>query len=452
MFHKRRERPSLNRAGKMPSGWTVGVFLFLLIGLSAFSANETRAGLADHAVVNEVSLEGAGGSGGVYDDWVELYNPTAQTIDLTGWSIQKTAYSGGSLKNVPLNGSLPANGYFLIVRNSATTTQSLKDSADILADDALFSLASSNIIYLVNDNNNIASTTNPNDPNIVDFVGLGSAVVYEGSAAAPNPSAGKSVARIPAGEETNQNSVDFVAQDSPTPTNSQASGGNDIGGTVLLTITPDAAPAQNIGSKEAQIVFQVNATGSALVKYGLDTTYASSTAAEAVALNVTKAISLSGLACATTYHYLIYAENADASQTATTSDAVFTTLPCGIALDSLVITKASAKANNQFIDGWQWEFNLTVWDMNEISLKMKFNQWSGAGVLEAAANMQYSADNGSVWHEITANAVYPAVGADLNGIDNDAAAGRQVKVIVRMKVPVGTAAGFYNSSYGILTE
>ena len=90
--------------------------------------------------------------------------------------------------------------------------------------------------------------------------------------------------------------------------------------------------------------------------------------------------------------------------------------------------------------------------MGETSLKMKFNQWTGANTLNAGGNMQYSADNGSSWQDIIANATYPTVGADISGVDNSASAGRQVKILVRMKVPVGTAAGYYNSSYGILTE
>ena len=435
-------------ASKMPNGFTVGVFLFLLIGLSFIQAGETRAGLASHAVINEVSIDSVAGSGGTEDDWVELYNPTNQAVDLTGWSIQKTSSSGSSLVRAALSGSIPANGYFLVVRNNASTTQSLKNSADILVSDS-FSLSQNNIVYLVNDDSNISSSV---DLNIIDFVGFGTAVFYEGSAPAPAIPETKSIARSPAGEDAGENAIDFQVQDNPTPTNSQTSGGNDIGGTVLLTVTPDAIPVQNINSTDAQIFFQVNSAGKAYINYGLDAGRASSTAPEAVAANTTKAISLSGLACATTYHYVIYAENDLATENDASGDAVFTTLPCGITLDSLVMTKASAKANNQYGDGWQWEFNLTIWNVNETSLKMKFNQWTGASTLAAGANMQYSVDSGAIWHDITANAAYPTVGADLSGIDNGTAPGRQVKVIVRMKVPVGTAVGYYNSSYGILTE
>lgn len=440
------------RAGRMPSDLVVGVFLFLLISLAiSLSGGQAKASLADHAVINEVSIDSLSGSGGTEDDWVELYNPTAQAIDLSGWSIQKTSGTGGSLVKASLSGAIPAEGYFLIVRDNIDTDQALKDLADILVSDS-FSLAQDNIIYLVNNNIAISGAA---DPDIVDLVGFGEASYYEGAAPAPEIPEAKSISRVPAGEDTDENSLDFLVLNTPTPTNAAASSDDDngLGGTVVLTITPDAEPAQNINSTDAQIVFQVNAAGTALVRYGLDITYGDSTAAEAVAANTTKAISLTGLACATTYHYAIYAENAAGTENDITGDAVFTTLPCGITLDSLVMTKSSAKANDQYASGWQWEFNITVWNLNETSLKMKFNQWSGAGSLDAGANMQYSADDGMSWRDITANDAYPDLGVSLSGIDNDgAAAGRQVKILVRMKVPVGTVAGYYNSSYGILTE
>ena len=83
-------------AGKMPNGLTVGVFLFLLIGLGAsLAGNQAAAGLADHAVINEVSIDSLVGAGGTEDDWIELYNPTAAAIDLSGWSLQKAAATGG---------------------------------------------------------------------------------------------------------------------------------------------------------------------------------------------------------------------------------------------------------------------------------------------------------------------------------------------------------------------
>ena len=66
--------------------------------------------------------------------------------------------------------------------------------------------------------------------------------------------------------------------------------------------------------------------------------------------------------------------------------------------------------------------------------------------------MQFSVNNGVNWFDISANGAYPALAADISGVDTSAETGRQVKIKVRMKVPVGTIAGNYNSNYGILTE
>ena len=83
---------------------------------------------------------------------------------------------------------------------------------------------------------------------------------------------------------------------------------------------------------------------------------------------------------------------------------------------------------------------------------MKFNQWTGAGSLNSGGNMKYSVDNSATWVDIAENGIYPVSGVNISGIDNSANAGRQVKILVKMKVPTGTSAGYYNSSYGILTE
>ena len=43
------------------------------------------------------------------DEWIELYNPGSQVVDITGWSLKS---SDGS-PNITLNGSIPSGGFFL---------------------------------------------------------------------------------------------------------------------------------------------------------------------------------------------------------------------------------------------------------------------------------------------------------------------------------------------------
>lgn len=521
------------------------LFASIIFCLAAFLsfAGVALAVAPDHLVINEIQTDSLAGSGGTADDWIELYNPTGAEIILDGWSIQKTSGTFTSLARKELTGIIPAGGHFLIIRNDASTSQTLKDAADALAASS-FSLSDNNIVYLVNNNENI---TGADDLNIVDFVGFGTASFFEGSGSAVNPDEAKSIVRAADGQDTNNNSADFSSQNNPSPENSNQAiaekkilsfsfnglspivngvidenaktinlsvpagtdvaflvatftlsngasatvgsvnqtsaatvndftnmvtytveasdnttadyvvtvtveNGDGIGGTVLLTITKDAEPEQNIGSTGADIVFEVNDAGNAVIYYGTDLNYGSSTAATAFLPNAQTIISLAGLSCNTIYHYSIYAANTAGSDSDTTSDASFTTGPCGITLNSLSMTKISARANNQYADGWEWTFNITVWDMNETNLKMKFNQWTGAGALNAGNNMQFSVNSGLSWLDIAANDAYPAVGADISGIDNSVNNGRQVETKVRMKVPVGTYAGDYSSSYGILTE
>jgi hypothetical protein len=434
------------RREAMPKFLFPGIFLLLLIGVVAVSGNQARAVLADHVVINEVSIDSKAGTGGSDDDWVELYNQTGDEVNLNGWSIQKSSgATTSSITKITLSGMIPAHGYFLIVKSSASST--LVSQAN--ATSSSLSLTAGNIVYLVK---NDTTVTDPTDANIVDFVGFGTASFHEGATAAPAIPEGKSIARIPTGADTDQNSIDFQVQNFPTPMNSR-SGRGGMDGKVVFTVSPDIEPVQNIVPNGADIVFQTNANGTAQIRYGLDSSYSNSTAMESVAANTDKTIGLIGLLCATTYHYAIYAESSGGEHDQT-DDATFTTLSCtGIGIDSIVMTKTSAKGDNKYEDGWRWEFNLTIFNSDETSLKMKFNQWKGAGILNAGGNMRYSA-NGETWANITGNNVYPAAAVDLSEVDdlNPLADGRQVKIIVEMKALVGTPVGYYNSSFGILTQ
>ena len=436
------------RKNKVPLRLSVGIFLIFSIFLCLKNTKKVEAALADHLVINEIHIDGIVGSGGTEDDWVELYNPTENNVSLEGWSIQKTSASGLSLVGEVLHGIVPAKEHFLIVRNGSGTSQSLKEMANLLTNDA-FSLANNNIVALVDDLNNIEDF---NDSNIVDFVGFGSASYYEGSASAPNPKETKSIVRNPEGEDNNQNSLDFILENNPSPQNSLNNENNNLEGTVLLTINSSSEAVQNISPTSAQIVFSINSSGKVRIDYGEDDNYGNSTSLESVLANTEKRINLDNLNCGTSYHYSIYAENEDNTENDSSDDNIFTTLDCGIEINSLSMEKSLAKANNNYSDGWVWDFNITVWDLSETSLKMKFDAWSGLSALNAGGNMQFSV-NEIDWIDILNNDTYPNLGANISLIDNDSnSPGRQVEIKVRMKLPFRTLAGEYNSNYGILTE
>ena len=77
------------------------------------------AGAVGHVCINEVSWAGSKDSGN--DEWIELYNPGNQSVDLSGWVI-KDESSSYSLK-----GSVAANGYFVVADNLAAINPNKAD-------------------------------------------------------------------------------------------------------------------------------------------------------------------------------------------------------------------------------------------------------------------------------------------------------------------------------------
>jgi hypothetical protein len=162
---------------------------------------------------------------------------------------------------------------------------------------------------------------------------------------------------------------------------------------------------------------------------------------------------MSGLSANTTYYYQVkFVKN---SQTVYSSPLMFTTANAstGLSIDSIQAIKSYATADDSWTNGWKWRFNVTLNDLTETNLALKFDQWvSGTNTLDAANNMRYSVDD-ATWTTITANGAYPTTDIDVSAIDtNPSAGGRQVTVYVEMKVPTGTTGGSYSTSYGVRAQ
>nr|AOR51040.1 hypothetical protein [uncultured bacterium pAX1] len=87
-------------------------------------------------IINEVAWGGTAVSAD--DEWIELYNPSSATINITNWTLKS---SSGSI-NITLSGSISSGGYFLLERDDNSTisdtaanqiyTGALSDSGDTL--------------------------------------------------------------------------------------------------------------------------------------------------------------------------------------------------------------------------------------------------------------------------------------------------------------------------------
>ena len=74
---------------------------------------QTSPSNVNHVVVSEVQL--TGGTGKTEEDFIELYNPTNQIVDLSGWKLKKRTKTGseGPLGTFDSGLTIPARGFFL---------------------------------------------------------------------------------------------------------------------------------------------------------------------------------------------------------------------------------------------------------------------------------------------------------------------------------------------------
>ncbi|UCC87962.1 MAG: lamin tail domain-containing protein [Anaerolineales bacterium] len=113
--------------------WPVGVALlafclFLLVFPFNLTAQSLPANPGD-VVINEVAWGGTAASSA--DEWIELYNTTAQPITLTGWSL----ISLDGTPVISLTGVIPPDGYFLLERSDEGTISDVP--ADLIYTGAL---------------------------------------------------------------------------------------------------------------------------------------------------------------------------------------------------------------------------------------------------------------------------------------------------------------------------
>lgn len=214
------------------------VFLIFSVFLLRTEPTNVSAAIATHVVISEIQIEG----GSSTDEFVELYNPTGSPVDLTGWTLyRKTALGVIEIPVATASGSIPANGFYLF----ANTNFDGSPSADVSY--------SENIA----DNNSILIKDTGNS--LVDLVGLGTSITSE-SATISNPIDNRSIERkanststdadmamggaheaLGNGEDTDNNSSDFVRHVSPNisqPQNSSSSIEPPIVPTPTLTLTP----------------------------------------------------------------------------------------------------------------------------------------------------------------------------------------------------------------------
>ena len=180
------------------------------IAFSVALAMAPSAQAASTSVVISEAYGGGGNSGATYkSDFVELYNLSNTTVDLTGWKVQYWSAAGATPQSTPLTGSVAPGTSFLVKEaDGASTTATPLPTPDVIGTIAMSGTAAR------------VAIVNPAGE-VVDLVGWGSGVAtFEGAPAAGTTNA-TSVARISPCTDTDNNAKDF-AVGAPTPRNSAA--------------------------------------------------------------------------------------------------------------------------------------------------------------------------------------------------------------------------------------
>lgn len=199
---------------------SVSVSLFLVLAMFCgvgFAQNNT------HVIISQLYAAG-GNSGAVLNaDYVELFNPTGNTLTLNNYSIQYASATGSTIATVttlPATITLAPGQYYLIAASAGSNGAALPVAADVADTNIAFG-ATSGKVALVSSTAKLASACNLSDPTVVDYVGYGTTANCSLGSPAPAPSTTKADVRTNVCTITNNSGVEFAAED-PAPHNSQS--------------------------------------------------------------------------------------------------------------------------------------------------------------------------------------------------------------------------------------
>ncbi len=201
-----------------------GIIVLTVLSFLAISHSTYIKAAATHIVISQIQAAGSG-SGNADQEFVELFNPTASSIDITGWRLKEENPTNSSSSNLvaSMSGVISSHGYFLV----GSPTYPGSPAADEIYSASSSAFTANSTIVLFSD----AGTT------IVDKVGMGTAVDKEtNTAPAPTPSGSiqrKLDENAGHGTDTDDNSADFESVAVSAPRNSL---------TIIATATPTETP------------------------------------------------------------------------------------------------------------------------------------------------------------------------------------------------------------------
>ena len=187
------------------------------VGTSTSATITVVAPVVGHVVISQVYAGGGRWWSDYSNDYVELYNSGAAPVSLAGWSLQLTGGTGTKWVVLPLKGTIPSKGFYLVALAGGSYAYDLpaadaNGSFDLSPKQGKIALLRTTTPLTVSSPLNLATTA--------DFIGYGMADAWEGSSPALAPERWYALFRLD-GSDTNDNYWDFD-WDYPAPRNSKS--------------------------------------------------------------------------------------------------------------------------------------------------------------------------------------------------------------------------------------
>lgn len=239
----------------------------LVLALGAASAHGSGTG---SIVVSQLFAAG-GNSGAAYaNDYVELLNRGSGSVAIGGWTLQYAAAAGTTWQATALSGTIPAGGRYLVQLASGGANGSSLPTPDATGTSNL--AVTGGKVAVVRDATALSCGASAGScsaaGDVEDLVGYGGASDYEGSGAAPVPSATTAIARAAGGcTDADNNAADFAtaapnpenSSAAPTSCSSSSSGGG--GGTQSGTVDVGIQPVLSVALDRATLSFPAAVPG-----------------------------------------------------------------------------------------------------------------------------------------------------------------------------------------------
>jgi predicted extracellular nuclease len=179
-------------------------FFTLLLSFTVFIAAYSQP-----VVISQIYGGGGNANASYQNDYIELFNPTNNSISLAGYAVQYAGATGTTWDVVNLTGNIPARGYYLIQLSSNAAVGSTLPMAN--ATGTINLAAAGGKVALTNTITPLLGSCSLGTT-VVDFVGYGAANCFFGTGAAPGPSNNTTaVTRNSAGTiNTDNNATDFT--------------------------------------------------------------------------------------------------------------------------------------------------------------------------------------------------------------------------------------------------